>query len=177
MSTIFRFFSSISLNAPRSSHSSRSSFFDDAKAFDNEKGATFVEATIALPVFFFLVFGSLELLRLGYYSLSTQFVATSVLRSASLGPVEFMQERYVSAESPFEEYVVDEIIARSARFGVKLASENIEVRCLTESGCSNQSAIAGAMVRVTIARPTDALVVGQITIRNSSLAQNELWVF
>ena len=53
--------------------------------FSDERGAVFVEHTIALPLFFAILIVGFDLLRISYNAVTVQFVASRVMREASLG--------------------------------------------------------------------------------------------
>ena len=54
----------------------------------NERGAVLIESTIALPIFFAILVVGFDLLRISYNAVTVQYVASSVMRQASLGKMD-----------------------------------------------------------------------------------------
>ena len=81
-----------------------------------------VEFTIVAPIFLAVLIVGLDLLRFSYMSLTTQFVATRVIRSAAVGP-SVRPPQYPDQAS----WIQGEIIRYAGMFGVGLTGDDIAV--------------------------------------------------
>ncbi|MCB0325134.1 MAG: hypothetical protein KDD69_16230 [Bdellovibrionales bacterium] len=153
----------------------------------DERGAVLTEATVVILLFFVLIIAAVELLRCGYYSLTTQFVASAALREASVGPHVFstaaspasLGGSQDAAEEipPYESFLTEQIIQKSREFGVSLSGQHIQVRCVGLGECGDTAGRPGALVEVRVRFPVQALFVGDFELQSSAMMRNELWVF
>ena len=153
----------------------------------NERGATLVEHTIAFPLFFLLVFASIELLLFSYQVLTVQFVAARVVRQAALGPEVYAAGDYDSRES----YLIQRLIHDAAMFQVKLLPTDIELcaapsrgellvscRAADADGRFPNASAAGepgqlVAIRTTVQRKF--AWVGSLNVVNVAIGRNESW--
>lgn len=89
---------------------------------NNERGVTIVEFCIIAPIFFLVLFVSLDFLRLTFQSLTIQFTVTHVLREVIVGP-ENRPTQYASQE----EWIEGETIALARNFGLTLDGDRIAI--------------------------------------------------
>lgn len=153
----------------------------------DERGATLVEHAIAFPLFFFLVFASIELLLFSYQVLTVQFVAARVIRQAVLGPEAYAPGDYDSRES----FLVQRLIREAAQFNVNLRPTDIElcaapsrgellVNChpANSEGQFPNGSAAGAPGQLVAIRTTiqgKLARIGSINVVNVVIGRNESW--
>ncbi|MFN8392212.1 MAG: TadE/TadG family type IV pilus assembly protein [Bdellovibrionota bacterium] len=148
-------------------------------------GATMVELAIVLPIFLLILLLSFDLLWVSYQLVTTQFVATRVLRQAIVGP----RER-PSVYPTQEAWIEQEIISLARGFSVSLHPEDIAIcpyrNVITGAACDPLADDAGAaseMIAVKISAPAPGYfwlngnVLGGKVYRLEALAvaRNEKW--
>ncbi len=124
----------------------------------SEKGATMVEYSIILPLFFVLVLTTFDLLRLGFNALSIEYVGARVMRLAALGPPSPLPPSYTT----FEKYLEDEMITLGAPLGLRLKHEDISFCPIGMAPCGSDNAGKPRDLVVTRLRvPVNGYVIGE----------------
>jgi hypothetical protein len=133
-----------------------------------------VEASIALPLVFFIVFVGADLLRVAYNAVAIQFLAARSLRSAVL------TDRRVTTAAEGEQraaQIQNEIVRLAEKYGIRVQPDAIKI-CVgaTETCDRNNAGGADELVTVTIRHRVNTLVgmmlpreftlVGQVVGRN-----------
>ncbi len=93
-------------------------------------GAVMVEHVVILPLLLIFLTVALDMLRISYNSLSTQFIAARVLREASTGLLDGTQ-------------VQTRVLDLAGELSIPLAVENVSMCPITQYPCSGVS-IGGA---------------------------------
>lgn len=140
-----------------------------------EKGASLVEHALALPVLLIFLVVSFDMLRLSYVALTSQFIATRVVREAVIGPAKFNIPPYNQAATPYTAYIGGEIIQSARRFGVRIAQSNISIECVAAGGCGGNPGQPGVLVVVELRIPTRVLLLADFTLVSTAVARNEVW--
>lgn len=150
-----------------------------------ESGATIVEFAIAVGLFFCLLVVGFDFIRWSYQSDSTQYLATSVLRAAVVGPSQ-RPLKYGSQAL----WIEGELIAQAASFGIALRPQDIAIcsfRTLNASGTCNPSSddggSAGDVIAVQVNAPLSGFLWGTANLLSRGLfnvnalavARNEPW--
>lgn len=135
---------------------------DTKTHLQNERGSALVESSIALPVFLFIMFMGIELLRMGAVALQLQHGVTAAARFATLMQSEPGETRE------------DSIRNRARRTSLlDIADDNLQF-CLNGNACQpNTAGAGGEWLRVQAERPIRLVVGIQYTLRASALVRNE----
>ncbi len=146
---------------------------------NSEKGTTLVEATMALPLFIFVMLALLDLARIGLVSVTLQFVTASALRAAAVG-VPAGDSAVLSEIPAGREAAIRQITRRSAEvFGVTLNENQIEI-CEVDVASPEVCRAAGAgtggsYVRVRVLASVQLVTLGRRTLQSSAVARNEFF--
>jgi Flp pilus assembly protein TadG len=151
----------------------------------DEKGAGMLEAALAVPFFLTFVLTSVELLRLTYVSYTTQFVASTVVREAAIGPTAFADYLSGGARTsmfPQRDFIRDRISALAGSFLVSIPTANVSICALAASdiaeGCTATAADEpgpGALYLVRVTSRVDLFGFSPMDITSSVFAKNERW--
>ncbi len=122
----------------------------------DERGVTIVEFCIIAPIFFLILFVSLDFLRLTFQSLTLQFTVTHVLREVVVGP-DNRPAQYGSQE----EWIEGETIALASNLGLTIDGSRIAICPYTQivagipcDPAADNAGAPGELITVQVISPT-----------------------
>lgn len=110
-----------------------------------ERGASLVEAAIALPLFLFTLLISFDLFVMGYQTLTSQFLASEGLREVTIAPHSLSSTDRADAGA---DYVRDE----ANKFLLTIGSNDVTVCPVGPGGCATGTKDGGAPGELVMVR-------------------------
>ena len=121
----------------------------------NERGATFVEAALALPFLILFSLVAFDLLRISFQALSVQYLAVGIMRQIEVGTI-----------TPND--IVNRLTASAKSAGVDLAKNGTVELCPVENypgKCTGtQARTAGALMVLNVELQFDSYLLSALTL-------------
>lgn len=121
--------------------------------FNDERGATVVEHALALPLFLLILFCAIEMFRVGFVAVTTQYVASSVMRNSGISSL---------GQTAMRQALHD----RLRDYRVNLADTDVMTYCPVDdfgtAGCAPGSYVPGAarsLMILSIEKPIEGIVL------------------
>lgn len=132
-----------------------------------------VEVALTVPLFLLIFGGGIELLRLSFYAVTAQLVASEGARAASLG--------LCGAEACTSEnliaFIKERVIAEGRTFGLSLTPGQVCIRPQSDLDCGRGADRVGGQRELIVLRVESAASLffglGEVTVRGVALARNE----
>lgn len=145
------------------------------KRCNPQRGATLLEAAIAFPLLFFIVFGAIDLTVAAFRGVTLQYSVASAGRWATLG--EVLEDpnhlgQYLSREAS----IVEQIKRYAQRYNLDLTGATFDI-CPIDSICTSGSQNAGgpgSTIGIKVTRPTNLLFKSvTLNLNGFVIARNE----